>query len=518
LVRELVLAGTLARRAGMWGWHGGPVINGCVRELVASRLGRLDADEWDALTYLALGAPRTPGTLARLVGSRAVERLEDKGLLTCYGDAPYAEVVRAMCGPVRAARLSRTLAASVSGADAVRSAVWRLDGGLAAEPGLLAEACREAIAGEEVTLAVRLGRAAVDAGAGASGEKALTAALTLQEPRVPDDVPRLRDEDERLTTAILAGDLTAAPGTGADSGWDLAAAAYCGGLARLYRLRGNARDALAHAQDGVWRLPEGRTAFAGLCLGEVAHAAALLGDVAAARQALAEAAGRTLPAFRAQDVSAELAGPWVDAAAGDQAGAVRRALSAAGRADDPVAALFSLHDAVRLGAAEDATVPLSRLADDLGETALLARLFARHARACADDDGRALRGVAKEFEVLGLTLYAAEAQARAARAFHRAGEHRDARAAATTGWTLGRRCQGARTPALAALTAPELTLRQLEIARLAASGLSNRAIAERLTVSIRTVANHLCGAYERLGVNDRDGLARLLTGLDREVA
>jgi DNA-binding NarL/FixJ family response regulator len=201
----------------------------------------------------------------------------------------------------------------------------------------------------------------------------------------------------------------------------------------------------------------------------------------------------------------------VDAAAGDQAGAVRRALATADATDDPAVALFSLHDAVRLGAAVEA-------AGRFGDRTALERLFARHADASAAEDGAALRAVAQEFEVLGLTLYAAEAQAQAARAFHRAGAQRDARAAAAAGWTLGGRCQGARTPALTALTAPELTLRQLEIARLAASGLSNRAIAERLTVSIRTVANHLCGAYERLGVNDRAGLARLLAGLDREVA
>lgn len=145
-------------------------------------------------------------------------------------------------------------------------------------------------------------------------------------------------------------------------------------------------------------------------------------------------------------------------------------------------------------------------------------LFARHAEAAAAGDGAALTAVARELEALGLVLYAAEAHAQAARAHRRTGEHRRASAAAAAGWALAHRCEGARTPALAGLTAPELTLRQLEIARLAAAGLSNRAIAERLTVSIRTVANHLCAAYERLGVNDRAGLARLLSGLDRRVA
>jgi DNA-binding CsgD family transcriptional regulator len=50
----------------------------------------------------------------------------------------------------------------------------------------------------------------------------------------------------------------------------------------------------------------------------------------------------------------------------------------------------------------------------------------------------------------------------------------------------------ARTPALAALTAPlPLTHREHEIVTLAASGLSNREIAQRLVVSVRTVENHL---------------------------
>ena len=594
MIKELVLAGTLTLRDGVWGWQGGPAINGRVRELVANRLGDLDAGEWEALTYLAFGAPLAPGTLSRLAGPETVERLEAKGLLTSGGGAPYAEVIRAMCGPVRAMRVSRTLAEA--GPDDARAALWRLDGGLPADPIALLTACRTAIAALDVPLATRLGQAALAAGAdeaaltaalgappsglprgtealtedgrlavaglglpsavrrgravgaAGAGESALTVALDLGDPLLGDAGRRLRAEQGRVTAAVLAGDLTAEPLPGADAEWDVAAAAYCGQRARLHRLRGEVRQALASARDGAWRLPGGPAAFAGQCLGELAHAAGLLGDAATARRVLAEAEDRRPAALRPVETAVELAAPWVEAAAGDQTAAVRRALAAADRAEDAEVALFSLHSAVRLGAAEAVTDRLRHLANaalvndtlrraaradaglpgaalaggTLPNAALaggtLAVVFARHAEACAGGDGGALQAVAREFEVLGFTLYAAEAQAQAARAYRHAGEHRPAKAAAAAGWTLSRRCEGARTPALAELTAPELTLRQLEIARLAATGLSNRAIAERLTVSIRTVANHLCGAYERLGVNDRAGLARLLAGLERHVA
>jgi DNA-binding CsgD family transcriptional regulator len=51
-------------------------------------------------------------------------------------------------------------------------------------------------------------------------------------------------------------------------------------------------------------------------------------------------------------------------------------------------------------------------------------------------------------------------------------------------------CEGVRTPALAALDAPDLAACEREIARLAAGGLSNRGIAKRLGIAVRTVDNH----------------------------
>lgn len=504
MLGELVMAGTLSFSEGVWGWQGRPAVNGRVRELISIRFGELDDREWDALAYLAFGAPLEIGTLTRLAGTDVVERLETRGLITACGNAPYAEIVRAMCGNIRARRVKRRLADAADPADALRAAVWRMEGGGPADPALLTEGRRRALAALDVPLAVRLGRAALAAGNGA--EEALPATLETQPLR------ELFLESDRLAAAVLAGDLIVEPVLGEDAEWDLAGAAYCGHQAMLHRLRGEIRRALAWSRDGVRRLPGGPAAFAGLCLGELAYAAALLGDVTTARQALARAYEQRLPAFRGLESSVELAGPWVSAAAGEREAAIQGALTTAEQADEAGLRLFALHDVVRLGAAELAADRLRHLSG--AEGGAPAELFASHAAACVNADGGALERVAEGFKTLGLVLYAAEAQAQASRAHRRAGEQRRARAAAASGWSLIRGCQGARTPALAELAAPELTLRQLEIAQLAATGLSNRAIAERLTVSIRTVANHLCGAYERLGVNDRAGLARLLARLD----
>lgn len=57
----------------------------------------------------------------------------------------------------------------------------------------------------------------------------------------------------------------------------------------------------------------------------------------------------------------------------------------------------------------------------------------------------------------------------------------------------------------------ELTERELEVARLAAEGLRNREIAERLECSVRTVESHLAQARAKLGAKDRRALAQLLT-------
>jgi DNA-binding CsgD family transcriptional regulator len=72
------------------------------------------------------------------------------------------------------------------------------------------------------------------------------------------------------------------------------------------------------------------------------------------------------------------------------------------------------------------------------------------------------------------------------------------------------RAAGAR-PRRAVLRGPAaLTPSEQRIAGLASEGLSNREIAERSFVTVRTVEYHLQGAYRKLGINARADLAPAL--------
>lgn len=55
-----------------------------------------------------------------------------------------------------------------------------------------------------------------------------------------------------------------------------------------------------------------------------------------------------------------------------------------------------------------------------------------------------------------------------------------------------------------------LTPRQIEIVRLAARGLDDKQIARELAISEHTVANHLRGVFQRLGIRRRSQLAMML--------
>ncbi|AGS73052.1 helix-turn-helix transcriptional regulator [Streptomyces collinus] len=187
----------------------------------------------------------------------------------------------------------------------------------------------------------------------------------------------------------------------------------------------------------------------------------------------------------------------VTACLGGSTGGYGRAVAARGDIEGALAALpgddvFACYDAVRLGRPELAAGRLPA-----------GGVFARHAEALARGDGPALDLAAGALAERGFLLFAAEAHAQAVRA------HRDPRAARlsrTRAVALARRCQGARTPALAGLVLGELTARQRQIVALAAAGLSNREIAGKLTLSVRTVGNHLYSAYTRLGASDRGAL------------
>lgn len=52
-----------------------------------------------------------------------------------------------------------------------------------------------------------------------------------------------------------------------------------------------------------------------------------------------------------------------------------------------------------------------------------------------------------------------------------------------------------------------LTRREIEVLQLLAEGLSNKAIAEKLTVSPLTVRTHLASVYRKFGVRNRTSAA-----------
>jgi DNA-binding CsgD family transcriptional regulator len=108
-------------------------------------------------------------------------------------------------------------------------------------------------------------------------------------------------------------------------------------------------------------------------------------------------------------------------------------------------------------------------------------------------------------------LWAAEAATSAASAYERLGLRARSAAALARREELVRRCGSVTTPALDATTSlTPLTGREREVVELAARGLTNREIADRLIVSTRTVEGHLLRAFPKLGITSRQELSQVV--------
>ena len=237
----------------------------------------------------------------------------------------------------------------------------------------------------------------------------------------------------------------------------------------------------------------------------------MIGDATSARQAFMEMTDARHPTYVLMEPNVLLAEAWVAAAEGGVSKAFSLARQAAGVAasqDQPAVEVVALHTAVCFG---DRTVAgrLAQLATQVdGPRAPAA---AAHAAALATDDGAALHAASVQLEQIGALLLAADSAAQAAAVHTRHNRRGSAHAAITRAHQLAQACEGARTPALAAIAAPlPLTHREREIVTLAASGLSNREIAQRLVVSVRTVENHLYRASTKLGTSDRADFTNVL--------
>ena len=138
-------------------------------------------------------------------------------------------------------------------------------------------------------------------------------------------------------------------------------------------------------------------------------------------------------------------------------------------------------------------------------------LAARFAAALRDNDAAELSSVSEEFEVMGDPIAAVDSAAHAALAYRRQDKRGSAMGCSTRANALADQCGGASTPALRQATERlPLTDREAEIVMLIGEGLSNRAVADRLTLSVRTVESHIYRAMMKTGTTSRDELATLL--------
>ncbi|WP_187776470.1 helix-turn-helix transcriptional regulator [Antrihabitans cavernicola] len=208
---------------------------------------------------------------------------------------------------------------------------------------------------------------------------------------------------------------------------------------------------------------------------------------------------------------------WQAGVEGRTSAAVEHTQSAAaiaaksGRVAMQASALFT---AVRFGDRAAATELIEFATGLEGD---LAAMQVAHAEAFAADDAAKLAAVATRWEDAGFLVAAADAAAQSAIAFTRAGDRRGELASSAVAFRLSQACDGAKTPALVVESNPlPLTAREREIASLVGMGLSNKEIADRLTVSVRTVEGHIYRSCIKLDVADRDGLAEAVKHVFRQ--
>ncbi|PBC35518.1 helix-turn-helix transcriptional regulator [Rhodococcus sp. ACS1] len=204
---------------------------------------------------------------------------------------------------------------------------------------------------------------------------------------------------------------------------------------------------------------------------------------------------------------------WVSAATGAVTDAIELAHRGAHYAAEHhqyAHEVMCLHTATRLG---DTTAAnrLQQLAEQVdGPRAPAA---AQYATALGSGDADGLLDASRQFEDMGDPLSAMDAAAHAATTHRRHGRNGSALTAAARAQRLADACDGARTPALTdALQPSPLTARQREIITLAAQGLTNNQIADRVNLSVRTVEGHLYRASLKTGLTGRDDLGGTVTG------
>ncbi|MEU5881404.1 LuxR C-terminal-related transcriptional regulator [Spirillospora sp. NPDC047279] len=526
-LRELLAGaaadGSLAHRQGQWSWSpSGRRYGAGLRAPAEAAFAALPEPERAVLEVVSCAGPLPWAVLGRLAqagfldggavtaaGARGliVQETAERRRTARPGHPLDAEILRTTLPAARVLRIREVVAEALADlpgrrrGDVADRASRALDAGAAPPAATLLDAARRASAGPDLMLTERLAGAAHQAGADTSGVHGgwIRSLASLVVTGHVDQARRLADEEYEHAAERLD--------RGAAAGW----AACRGVLAKAQGDLAAARSTLVEAAV----LADG-TPWAGFLLAELAATAALTGDAEAA-------AGRMRQAARCPEPP-PLAGPWIAldrawtvAAAGDldeAAGRARRAAEAARALGQPAVEILAWYDLARMDRPHEALAPLTVLADTL--TTPLSAAMARACAALAAADGPALDDAAAAFTGFGLSVHAAEAAAAAVRAHRDLGtRHRPAMYASRARLTaiLASCAITPRTPLLKRdddLAA--LTPRERQIALLVATGLRSKSVASRLSLSVRTVDNHLGRAYAKLGVSGRAELAATIGG------
>jgi DNA-binding CsgD family transcriptional regulator len=306
--------------------------------------------------------------------------------------------------------------------------------------------------------------------------------------------------------------------------------------------RGDLAAAAIHADEAIESAS--RTGMDSLRCMALAHAAlpaAYLGDAEAARSranealALVEATGYVIGSIWARWALAVLALSLRDPAAADAALAPLTAQVEREGIAEPVRVMF-LADAIealvalcQLGRAERLTGMLDQAARRLDRGWALVqagrcRALLLAARGDLTAASQAAGAALRRGERIELRLELARTLLAAGQIERRARKKRAARelleraleifeAAGARLWARQARAELERAAARPA--GNELTASEERVARLAASGLTNREVAAQLFMSPKTVEANLARVYRKLGINSRAALGARLAGVDR---
>jgi DNA-binding CsgD family transcriptional regulator len=197
LVRTALAAEAFVSVDGYWRLTKRPAPSTSLSELVGGRLSELDEGERRVVELLALGEPLRLPELVSLAGVETTSAVEARGIIRVDGGGAastvrlahplYGDAVRASLPVIRAAQTCRQLATTVqargdrSREDALLIARWLLDAGDPVPTDLTMEAAAAAIAAGDPELGERLGRMALEDGAGVPAALLLARALAVRQ-------------------------------------------------------------------------------------------------------------------------------------------------------------------------------------------------------------------------------------------------------------------------------------------------------------------------------------------------